>query len=256
MVAAALACSSSAQTKTKYDPPRLADGHPDLNGIWEAHVNANADLEKARANGKPVIVEPADGRIPYKPEELAKKKQNKPADDPVAKCQMPGVPRLAYIPYPFQIAESANQPVIAILSQFAHEIRNINMGGEHLDGLELWMGDSRGRWEGDTLVIDVADFNDMTWFDAAGSQHSNALHVVERFTRVSPTTINYEATIEDPMVLTKPFKIALPLQLHTEKNAQLLEHECYADKEGPTVTAGDKPDPGHPGAAPKNAQTK
>jgi hypothetical protein len=255
-VAAALAvCSlAAAQSKPKtsgYQPPRLADGHPDLNGIWEVHVNANADLEKARANGKPVIVEPADGHIPYKPEELAKKKQHKAVDDPVAKCQMPGVPRLAYIPYPFQIAESANQPVIAILSQFAHEIRNINMGGEHLDGLELWMGDSRGHWDGDTLVIDVADFNDMTWFDAAGSQHSGALHVVERFTRVSPTTINYEATIEDPMVLTKPFRIALPLQLHTEKNAQLLEHECYADKEGPTVTVGDKPDPGHAGAATK-----
>jgi hypothetical protein len=228
-----------------YTPPRLADGHPDLNGIWEIRSKVDANLETAKINGKSVIVEPKDGRIPYKPEELAKKKENekaKAAADPVGKCLMPGIPRLAYVPYPFQIVQSANQPVIAFLSQFAHEVRNINMGGEHLDGLDLWLGDSRGRWDGDTLVIDVADFNDMTWFDGAGSHHSEALHVVERFTRTGPETISYEATIEDPKVLTKPFKIAMPLTLHTEKNFQLLEHECYADKEGPTVTVGDKPD--------------
>jgi hypothetical protein len=228
-----------------YTPPRLADGHPDLNGIWEIRSKVDANLETAKINGKSVIVEPKDGRIPYKPEELAKKKDNekaKAAADPVGKCLMPGIPRLAYVPYPFQIVESANQPVIAFLSQFAHEVRNINMGGEHLDGLDLWLGDSRGHWDGDTLVVDVADFNDMTWFDGAGSHHSEALHVVERFTRTGPETITYEATIEDPKVLTKPFKIAMPLTLHTEKNVQLVEHECYADKEGPTVTAGDKPD--------------
>ncbi|HEX4278889.1 MAG TPA: hypothetical protein VHZ74_26220 [Bryobacteraceae bacterium] len=247
-VAAALALASGSPAQTKassYKPARLADGHPDLNGIWEVRGKVDANLE-ARVNGKGVIVDPPDGRIPYKPEELAKKKQNeknKATEDPVVKCQMPGVPRLAYVPYPFQIVESANQPVIAFLSQYVHTIRNINMGGEHLDGLDLWMGDSRGHWDGDTLVIDVADFNDMTWFDEAGSQHSDALHVVERFTRTGPTTISYEATIEDPKVLTKPFRIAMPLMLHTEKNAQVLEYECYADKEGPTVTVGDKPDP-------------
>jgi hypothetical protein len=251
MLAAALVlCSAApAQTKSKaWNAPRLADGHPDLNGIWEVRVKADANLETARVNGKPVIVDPPDGRIPYKPAELAKKKQNetnRATADPVVKCQMPGVPRLAWVPYPFQIAESAGQPVIVFLSQYVHTVRNINMGGEHLDGLDLWLGDSRGRWDGDTLVVDVADFNDMTWFDAAGSQHSDALHVVERFTRASPTTINYEATIEDPKVLTKPFRVALPLDRHTGKNAQLLESECYADKEGPTVTVGDKPDPGH-----------
>jgi hypothetical protein len=241
---------ASAQTKTPpYNPPRLADGKPDLNGIWEVRLKVDANLE-TRMNGKGVIVDPSDGRIPYKPEELTKKKaneKNRATDDPVSKCQMPGVPRLAYIPYPFQIVESAGQPVIVFLSQYVHTVRNINMQGEHLDGLDLWLGDSRGHWDGDTLVIDVADFNDMTWFDAAGSQHSDALHVVERFTRIGPATINYEATIEDPKVLTKPFKIAMPLLLHTEKNYQLLEHECYADKEGPTVTVGDKPDPQHAG---------
>lgn len=256
-IAAALGLSvaTPAQTKSKaYNPPRLADGHPDLNGIWEAHVKADANLETARVNGKPVIIDPPDGHIPYKPEELAKKKQhekNKATEDSVAKCQMPGVPRLAYIPFPFQIVESAGQPVIVFLSQYVHTVRNINLGGEHLDGLDLWLGDSRGHWDGDTLVVDVADFNDMTWFDGAGSQHSDALHVVERFRRVSPTKIDYEATVEDPKVLTKPFRLALPLELDTAKNAQLVEYECYADKEGPTVTVGDKPDPGHQSAATK-----
>ena len=225
-----------------YTVSRLADGHPDLNGIWEVRGRVDPNLEAARINGKGVVVEPKDGRIPYKPEELAKKKQTRAADDPIGKCWMPGIPRLAYVPYPFQIVESANQPVISFLSQYVHTVRNINMGGEHLDGLELWLGDSRGHWDGDTLVIDVADFNDMTWFDGAGSHHSGDLHVVERFTRTGPTTISYEATIEDPKVLTKPFKIALPLTLHTEKNFQLLEYECFADKEGPTVTVGDKAD--------------
>jgi hypothetical protein len=242
----------SSQTKgapkgKAYTAPRLADGKPDLNGIWEVRAKVDADLE-GKINGKNIIVDPADGKIPYKPEALAKKKENfqkRATEDPLNKCHAPGVPRLAYIPYPFQIVESANQPVIAFLSQYVHTLRNINMQGEHLDGLELWFGDSRGRWEGETLVVDVAAFNSDTWFDAAGNHHSDALHVVERFTRTGPETITYEATIEDPKVLTKPFKISLPLMLHTEKNFQIMEYECYALKEGPTFTVGDKPDPQH-----------
>jgi hypothetical protein len=244
-----LTAVASAQSKKApaYDPPRLADGKPDLNGIWEVRAKIDADLE-AKINGKSVVVDPADGRIPYKPEALARKKENnrkRAAADTQAKCYMPGVPRLFYIPYPFQIVQSANQPVIAVLSQYIHTVRNINMQGDHLDGLDLWLGDSRAHWEGDTLVVDVGDFNDLTWFDAAGNYHSDALHVVERLTRTAAGTITYEATIEDPKVLTRPFKIRMPLTLHTEKNFQILEYECFGDKEGPTVTVGDKPDPAH-----------
>jgi hypothetical protein len=148
-----------------------------------------------------------------------------------------------YIPYPLQIVESASQPVIAILSQYVHTLRNINLGGEHLEGLENWLGDSRGHWEGDTLVVDVSNFNDATWFDGAGNFHSEELHVVERFRRTSLQTLEYEATIADPKILTKPFRIRIPLTRHTEKNFQLMEYECQAAKEGPTVTAGDKNDP-------------
>ena len=86
---------------------------------------------------------------------------------------------------------------------------------------------------------------DCSWFDAAGNYHSDALHVVERLARTAAGTITYEATIEDPKVLTRPFKIRMPLTLHTEKNFQILEYECFGDKEGPTVTVGDKPDPAH-----------
>jgi hypothetical protein len=242
-----IAVCATGQTRPKYTPPRLADGKPDLNGIWEVRGKIDADLE-AKIGGRSVIVDPPDGKIPYKPEALAKKKTlagQRATTDPVTKCWMPGVPRLIYSPYPFRIAQAADQPIIAFLSQYVHTIRNINMSGEHLDGLDLWLGDSRAHWEGDTLVVDVADFNDMTWFDGAGSHHSGMLHVVERFTRTGPETITYEATITDPQVLTKPFKISLPLALHTEKNFQILEYECYAKKEGPTITVGDKQDPQH-----------
>ncbi len=247
-VCMALSLTAVGQTKGGYKPSRLADGKPDLNGIWEVRGKVDADLEAAKIGGKNVIVEPADGKIPYKPEALAKKKQlmaTRATSDPVNKCWMPGIPRLMYSPYPFRIAQGSNQPVMAVLSQYVHTVRNINMGGEHLDGLDLWLGDSRGKWEGDTLVVDVADFNDMTWLDGAGSLHSSAMHVVERFTRTGPETISYEATITDPTVLTKPFKISLPLALHTEKNFQIMEYECYAMKEGPTFTVGDKKDPEH-----------
>ena len=246
----ALACAASlpafsqanAKKSGAYNPPRLADGHPDLNGIWEVRAKVDADLE-GKINGKNIIVDPADGKIPYKPEALAQKKDNaakRATADPLNKCWMPGVPRLMYVPYPFQIVQSANQPVMPILSQYVHVIRNVNMTGEHLDGLDLWLGDTRAHWEGDTLVTDVADFNDQTWFDAAGNYHSGDLKVTERFTRTAPDTITYEATMTDPKVLTKPFKISLPVTLHTEKNFQIMEYECYAVKEGPTFTVGDK----------------
>ncbi len=230
-----------------YKPLRLADGKPDLNGIWEVLAKVDADIE-GKIGGKNIIVDPSDGKIPYKPEALAQRKENnqkRATADPMSKCWMPGVPRLTYVTYPFQIVESANQPVIEFLSQYVHTVRNINMQGEHLDGLDLWLGDSRAKWEGDTLVVDVADYNDQTWFDAAGNYHSDALHVVERFTRTGPDVITYEAVIQDPKVLTKPFKISVPLTRHTEKNFQIMEYECFANKEGPTFTVGDKPDPQH-----------
>ena len=94
--------------------------------------------------------------------------------------------------------------------------------------LKLWMGDSRGHWEGNTLVVDVTHFNDQTWFDRVGNYHSDALHVIERYTRTDADHILYEATIEDPKVFVRPWKMSMTLYRHKEKDAELLEYECYA----------------------------
>jgi hypothetical protein len=167
------------------------------------------------------------GQIPYKPEALAIKKEN--ADhwidrDPELKCYLPGIPRAMYMPYPFQITQSTDK--IHIAYEFSNTARTI-----HLDKVEgppddTWMGHSVGRWEGNTLVVDVTNFNDRTWFDRAGDYHSDALHLTERFTQMSPDVIWYEATIDDPKVYTRPWKIAMPLYRRVEPNMQLLEFRC------------------------------
>ena len=228
-----------------YEPPRLSDGKPDLNGIWNGPAGVNNDLQGAKVNGKNVIVDPSNGKIPYLPAAVAQQKKNnqdRKQLDPVNHCFMPGVPRLMYIPDPYQIVETPG--FVAILSQFMHNVRNIPVdSSKHLENIDFWLGDSRGSWEGDTFVVDSADFNDKTWFDSAGNHHSDELHVVERFTRTGPTTITYEAAISDPKIFSKNWRISMPLTLNTAKNAQILENECNYKMEGPTVTEGTRPDP-------------
>ena len=147
--------------------------------------------------------------------------------DPEAKCYLPGVPRITYMPYPFQIVQTPAQ--LAFLYEYVHATRNVFVGSEHPPGhIDWWMGDSRARWEGDTLVVDVVDFNDATWFDRAGNFHSDELHVIERYTRTGPDHMKYEATIEDPKVFTRPWSISMPLYRRQESEIQLLEYECYA----------------------------
>jgi hypothetical protein len=137
------------------------------------------------------------------------------------------VPRLTYLPFPMQIVQSPQQ--VTIFYEYVHNYRNIHLNRKtHLDGIDFWNGDSIGQWEGDALVVDVANFNDQTWFDRAGNFHSDALHVVERYTPVDANGMLYEATIEDPKVFTRPWKIRLPLHRHTEPNFRLLEYECQA----------------------------
>jgi hypothetical protein len=236
-----------------YKAPRLAEGHPDLNGMWQAFVTANIDLEDHEAQSGPYpellgaytgwpagqsIVE--GGTIPYKPAALAKKKQNvanrMKADvsndkawhalgDPEMKCYMPGIPRATYMPYPFQIVQGTS-PYILMAYEFATATRTIRMDWKGEAPTDTWMGWSRGRWEGDTLVVDVTGQREESWFDRAGNYHSDMLHVVERFTPASPYHLMYEATIEDPNVFTRPWKISFPLYRRTEKNVQLLEYKC------------------------------
>jgi hypothetical protein len=121
---------------------------------------------------------------------------------------------------------------VAIAYEYIHNWRNIYLKRDkHLDGIDFWQGDSIGHWDGDTLVVDVGDFNDQTWFDKAGDHHSDSLHVTERYTRTGPDALQYEATIEDPKTFSQPWKIRVELHRNTQPNARILEYECQYLKE-------------------------
>lgn len=222
-----------------YAAPRMPDGKPNLNGTWQALNTANWDIQDHEARQGPVaslgasfsvpagmgVVE--GNEIPYRPEALAKKKQNFEnwtTLDPEVKCYMPGIPRATYQPYPFQIVQTPQHVLMAY--EFANASRIISMNTKEESPSGFWMGWSQGRWEGETLVVDVTGFTDQTWFDRAGNFHSDALHVVERYTPTGPDHMMYEATIEDPKTFTRPWKMTMPLYRRVEKNAQLLEYIC------------------------------
>ena len=236
-----------------YRAPRAADGKPDLNGVWQALNEANYDIQTHMARpamalragpygplpAAPVLALGAVGavppglgvvegdEIPYQPAALATRNQNREnwlTADPEIKCYLPGVPRATYMPYPFHILQSANAIVIAY--EYAGAVRDIYLKNPGPAPVDSWMGQSVGRWEGETLVVDVTGFNDQTWFDRSGNFHSEALHVVERYTRTSPEVIAYEATIEDAKVFTRPWKMSMPLYRRQEKNAQLMDFKC------------------------------
>jgi hypothetical protein len=218
---------------------RTADGKPDLNGIWEALNTANWDIQDHAAHQGPVsalgaaysvpagqgVVE--GNELPYKPEALAKKKENAEhwlTQDPEIKCFMPGIPRATYMPYPFQIVQTPKHILMAY--EFASAGRTIYMDSKTEAPVDSWMGWSQGHWEGDTLVIDVTGFMPDSWFDRAGNYHSDALHVVERYTPINHDALSYEVTVEDPQVYTRPWKMSMPLYRRLERNVQLLEYKC------------------------------
>src|SRR6266487_3725285 len=248
-----VAAITAAGQAPAYRAPRTPDGKPDLNGIWQALNEANYDIQAHTARpamalragpygplpAVPVIALGAVGavpgglgvvegdEIPYQPAAAAKKKENQEnwlTSDPEIKCYLPGVPRATYMPYPFQIVQSPK--AIFFAYEYAGATRNILLKDPGPPPVDSWMGQSVGHWDGDTLVIDVTGFNDQTWFDRSGNFHSDALHVVERYTRTGPDTIAYEATIEDPKVFTRPWKMSMPLYRRIEKNAQLMEFKC------------------------------
>ena len=209
--------------------PRTADGKPNVSGIWQAINTAAWDIQGHSAQkdipaGQGVV----EGNvIPYQPWAAEKQKENfanRATADPETRCFLPGVPRLMYMPFPFQIFQTPTYLA------FVHAVRHIYLNGTaHPRGpIDWWLGDSRGRWEGDTLVVDVVHFTDQTWFDRAGNFHSEALHLIERYTLIGPDHINYEVTVEDPKVFTRPWTMRMILYRRKEPNAQLLEHECYA----------------------------
>jgi len=217
-------------TASGYNGPRTPDKKPDLNGIWQVINTAHWNIEAHSASeGVPAgfsVVE--GGTIPYQPEALKKRNenfQNRMTADPLRKCYLPGVPRATYLPFPFEITQSPTH--IGFAYEFAHATRQIFLDGTpHMDDLDFWMGDARGRWEGDTLVVDTVSLHEQTWFDQAGNFHSSALKVTERYQPIDATHMNYEVTLDDPKVFTRPWKMNMIIYRRLEKNIELLEYEC------------------------------
>ena len=237
-----------------FKAPRGADGvHPDFSGVWQAIGSAHYDIEPhtARASVElrpgPFGPVPAartlyfgavgavpagtgvvrGGRIPYLPEALAVRDENRAnwsERDPEVKCYLPGVPRATYMPYPFQIFH--NDSALFIAYEYAGATREIYLEDPGEAPIDSWMGWSHGSWDGDTLVVRVTGQNDRTWFDRAGNHHSAAMVVTERYTLTSPHHMHYEATIEDPETFSEPWTIELPLYRRMEADAQVLEFRC------------------------------
>ena len=260
---------ASGQGPAGYRAPRspYADGKPDLSGIWEALNSAHWNLED-HTMGPPALwamgaigaippgqsVVDGDGTIPYQPWGLAKRKEHwtkrmmaDPYDrewgDPELKCYLPGIPRATYMPYPFQILQTPRYVLFSY--EFANSNRVARMDSKTEGPVPTWMGWSNGHWEGETLVIEVADFIGQTWLDRAANFTTDTLKVTERYTRTGPDHLRYEATIEDPKLYTRPWKITMPLYRRVEKNAQLLEFRCVEFSEealyGKLTKEGQKP---------------
>jgi hypothetical protein len=214
--------------------PRTPEGRPDLQGIWQARTRAAYDLEAHAARlGMPAGLGVVDGgAIPYQPWAAERKQENytnRATADPLHQCYMAGVPRIMYMEFPYQIFQTRTHVAIAFEWQQHYRLIYTD-GSKPPEGLEFWYGDSRGRWEGDTLVVDVTQHNDRTWFDMAGNFHSEALKVTERYTLLDADTIRYEAAIEDPKVFTRPWTLAVTL--HRQKDLpRVLEYQCRAEME-------------------------
>ena len=238
----------------KYVAPRGPGGvNPDLNGIWQAMNEANYDIELHLAKpslslregpygplpdlatlylGAVAAVPPGlgvvvGGKIPYTPEALAERDENRRLwldRDPEIKCFLPGVPRATYMPHPFQILQGDTE--IEIVYQYAGAVRNIYSADPGPAPVDSWMGQSVASWDGDTLVLTVTSLLDSTWFDRAGNHHSDQMTVVERYTPTSPNHLHYEATITDPVTFTRPWTIAMPLYRRMEPNAMILDFKC------------------------------
>jgi hypothetical protein len=222
------------------DIPRTADGRPDFNGIWQAINTANWDVEPHAASFGPLVAAGAIGaipaglgivegnEIPYTPEARAQQQENKSdwlSNDPLVKCYMPGVPRANYLPFPFQIVQSTDHIIFAY--EFASASRIVYVDQPDFEAPILsWMGHNLARFDGDTLVIEVTDQVPDTWLDHAGNHHTDALRVTERYTHLGPNVIQYEATLEDPNVYTRPWKVSFPLYRRLDDNMQLLEFKC------------------------------
>jgi len=234
LAASVLAISGNAATADE-KIPRLANGKPDFSGIWQTTSAADTGLEphSNRKDAQPFVGAVEGNTIPYLPKALEQRQknfENRATDDPALRGYTLGVPRGVYYPEPFQIFQRARD--LNIVHQFGHSVRTIHTNGtEHPkleDANDWWLGDSRGKWEGDTLVVDATNFNDKTWLDHAGNFHSDALHIVEHWKYLDANTIEYKATLDDSKVYSRAWNLGpILLHRHREKNFQLIEDYRY-----------------------------
>ena len=239
-------CSSQSTTTTeeKATPtngvPRTADGKPDLSGVWQGGNGRRGTWEEANsglgvggtgldpsAPANPASQQVITAPAPYKPEAAARVLESfkkRGIDDPAGLCLPLGVPRLALVGlFPIQILQTPTQ--IVILHEYMSVFRVIPLNAEHRTDIgPTYMGDSVGRWDGDTLVVDVVNFNDKGWLTGTGTHHTEALHVTERYTRVDKDQIDYVVTMEDPNVFTEPWTVKTTLMLR--EGTRLQEYVC------------------------------
>jgi hypothetical protein len=233
------ATSAAAQERSRAgDFPRLANGKPNLSGIWQAYTTANWNVLTHGASAGPpeygaLLATPpgygiVDGdEIPYLPAAAEQQRlnyENRFRDDPEVKCFLPGVPRANYMPYPLQIFHSDDHLLIAY--QFAGAARIVNLGAPQPSAIDSWMGISNARWDGDTLVVEASGFNGMAWLDRAGNHSSAALKVVERYMFAGPDAIDYSATLEDPQTFSRPWTMRFRLVRNPNPAQQLMEFKC------------------------------
>lgn len=242
-VAYAFAAQAGAQDANKaasFSPTRLWDGKtPDFRGIWQARGTAYVNIEghpgeQGAAASASIVVDPPDGKIPYRPDALAKRDENyraRATADPSLKCYQAGIPRATYLATPLQILQSPGN--FAIVYQENHAFRVFHTDDRpHFDAADWWMGDTRYRWDEDTLVADVVAQTDQHWLDRAGNYHSTDFHVVERYRMIDADTLEYEAVIEDATVYSRPWTLRTTLHRIKERGARIIEDECLDDEHG------------------------
>ena len=250
---AAPALAQKASAAATYKAPRGPNGKPDLNGVWSVMNTANWNIEAHAAKAAlamregPVQPVPAKsvlplgaigsvpggvgvvegGPLPYTPEALKVREENLASyleRDPEVKCYLPGVPRANYMSHPFQIFHSEKGILMAY--EYAGAVRNVLFNDPGPAPVDSWMGQSVGKWEGDTLVVTVTGQLDRTWFDRAGNHHSDQMVVVERYTPTGPNMMRYEATITDPQTFTRPWKMSMNLYKRQGEDARLNQFKC------------------------------
>lgn len=248
-----LVVTSTALAIDGYEPLRMANGKPDFNGVWQVMNRANFNLEPhgpqaaMALRAGPVTPVPAKevvalgavgavpaglgvvqgGPIPYKRDARRQRDENK-ADwlqsDPEIKCYLPGIPRATYMDYGFQIFQ--NSEALVFSYEYAGAVRNMALSDPGPAPIDSWMGQSWMRWDGDSMLIETSGFNGQTWLDRAGNFHTDQLKVTERFTLVSAGVMEYEATLEDPNVYTRPWTIKMPVYRRVSPDDRLMKFNC------------------------------